>query len=210
MAQTKVVVEEVEVRSRLADLGLEKSEIKNIALKAVTARNEAVSIDPNNTPGMLAHIYGTRAIREEYLPKGWRQDDANNIPSTYSTERGVRLIYQNTDRACDESIDPKAVSGKGSASSRLVESGQRYLFEYMEQEDQDRGVGLPTWYVCVAANGDEVAVELSCPVAIDNNQFRGFSERIFIVNPGDWDGPDPRTDDDEQDEQEIDVNVTRK
>lgn len=45
------------------------------------------------------------------------------------------------------------------------------------------------WFLCVSINHqdpDDVRAELALPAAIDRGHFKGFLERIFIVNFGDW------------------------
>lgn len=210
MQQCQIYREDYDVNARLAQLGLRKEQLERIVLKAVIARNEAVPIDPNYAPGTLAYIYGTRAIREEYLPKGWQMDKTKNIESTFNPKHGIRLVYQNVDRACELDALPRALSGKGSASAQMVESGQQYLFEWMEEEDRRQGV-LPAWFLCVAVDGDKVTAELSCPVGIEDSQFSGFGERIFILQPGDWDTFDLlHAGSDEDEQQDFDVKITKK
>ena len=42
------------------------------------------------------------------------------------------------------------------------------------------------WYLCVFDDGKTVRAELSRPIDFQSGYFVGFSERIFILGPGDW------------------------
>jgi hypothetical protein len=103
------------------------------------------------------------------------------------------------------------MSRKGAGSARAVELGQYELFaEDKERKEKDVAeLTATTWMLFVHADGDDVRAELSCPIAINDEQFDGFHERILLVQKGEWDGPDPLADDDEP-PADYEVNVSRK
>ena len=101
MKYASILIKNHDVESRLASFGIIKAELLEVVHQASLARNESVSNDPNNAPGLLAYIYGTRQIREKFLRKGWRIDRTDNIEATLNPKTGMILIYQNTDSACD-------------------------------------------------------------------------------------------------------------
>lgn len=209
MHRVQVFNESWSVESKLTSLGITKQELITVALKAITAKNDAISIDPINTPGQLAYIYGVRAIREMLLPKaGWEIDRTDNIEGTLNSESKIKIIYQNVDYACTES-SPKAISGKGSAVKRLVENNTGFLWPEMENEFKAQ-VNTSIWFFCVSSHGDEIRAELSRPRSIEGNQFGDdFLERIFIITNNDW---NPVKDDDgsNSSEQDYDIPVTKK
>jgi hypothetical protein len=61
----------------------------------------------------------------------------------------------------------------------------------------------------VFAAGDDVRAELSRPIAVNDDQFDGFHERILLVKKGGWDSTEPFIDEDEP-PTEYDVTVSRK
>ena len=205
MNQTLVLKDSWDVDSKLETLDITKKELVSIAISAATAKNDAVSIDPINAPGQLSYIYGTRAIRMALLPKkGWRLDRHDNIETTFNQELNVRIIFQNVDFACSEH-SPKAISSKGNATKRLVENNAAFLWPEMEDDFKARE-NTSVWFFCVSTKGDEVRAELSRPCLIEDGQFCGFVERIYIIADNDW---NPVEDVDTND-QDFDIQVTRK
>lgn len=116
----------------------------------------------------------------------WEVDRTQNIESVVNRIAGIRVGYQNVDRAADRLFPPLPRSAKGAAAEGL--SGPN-LFEYSGIEAGPlTGVlsdGIPTYYVMV---GEDGSVELSHPV-IKDGMYKEFIERI-IVKPVDRDWSD--------------------
>ncbi len=127
MSQTQVISGSQEVDNRLKKFNVTKADLSEVIAKVVTARNQSVSIDPLAAGGLFAYIYGTRAIRELLLKKGWKLDRSENIESTCNEETGVKIVYQSAESASELNEDPRAVSNKGAGSKRMVASGQSDL-----------------------------------------------------------------------------------
>lgn len=171
------------VALRLAALGLEYVPLLQVVSKAVTARNDSVETDPINTPGQFAYIYGTRAIRQYLLPKGWNIDRSENIEATVNPHTGTRLIYQNCDVCCSSSRAPRAISTKGAAACRMLDYHNGDLFPQLLAEAQSLASGN-IWFLCVSVSGDDVRAELSCPGKLEGKQFSEFRERIYLSPDG--------------------------
>lgn len=207
MKNTQIFQDKPEVDSKLSALGVTKQELITAAIKAVTARNDATPIDPISAPGLLAYIYGVRALREMLLPKpGWKIDRTDNIEGTLNPELNIKILYQNVDSACVDNHFPRAVSGKGNASKRLVENNTAFLWPDMEDEFNTQA-NMSIWFLCVSVNNGEIRAELSRPRSIENKQFGEFLERIYIIDDNDW---NPVIDDTDLDDQDFDIQVTRK
>lgn len=185
-----VVSDAWEVRDDLRALGLSVDSITDIARQAAAAKAEALPIDPCSAPGTFAYIRGVRAIRLHLLPQGWRMSRSGNVESTVNDELGIQLIFQNVDTACEER-DPQAISGKGSGSRKLIESGQQGELFYQAQpahlstevqKPSALGVVPTVWVLCVSTEGKKLRAEVSCPKAFEGDQFEGFSKRIFVVD----------------------------
>lgn len=208
---TNILEKPLEVASRLSELGLTAEELKEIAFKAVSARNEAVPVDPLFTPGMFSYIHGVRAMRTTLMLKdGWEMDRGGNMEATFHEQLGVRIYFQNVDKACSSAI-PKAIAGKGRAAKQLIEQQNLYLFPEMEAEFQARE-NTEVWYFCVSVHDEEFRAELSRPRDIVGDQFHSFIERIFIVHGEGW-LLDPATTQDhehEAPEPELEITITRK
>jgi hypothetical protein len=86
-----------------------------------------------------------------------------------------------------------------------------YFPEYdVEDQDKRKKENAALWYYCVHINGDDVRAELSFPKRIEDKQFKGFNERIYIIKPGEWESMIPKADDNEPSAQDFEINVTRK
>lgn len=212
MPADRVVSQDYEIESRLNQLGLTASEMIGVVHQAMAAKAGFVLNHPLNAAGQLSYIYGTGALRDTLRTKGWEIDRTGNVESTYNPTTGMKIVFQNADSACDDGRDPKAISDKGPASSTAVDQGQGYLFpEYAaEDEAKRKKENAALWYLFVYINGDDVRAELSFPKRIEDGQFKGFNERIYIIKPGEWASMMPKVDDGEPPAQDFEINVTRK
>ena len=202
-----VHAEELEVAPRLERLGVTKSELLQVVRAAVGARRNATPFHPLSAGGLFAYLAGTEHLRRVYVPQGRQICRRDNIESIFHREIGIKIVYQNAERAGDPIFDPIEASRKGAGAARAVELGQYDLFpEARELECAD--ITAVTWYLFVYADGPDVRAELSCPVAINDEQFDQFHERILLVQKGNWDSPDPLADD--APPVDFEVNVSRK
>lgn len=220
MRNTQLFKEEYEVSSRLSEFGVSKAEFIQIVHEVVSARNDSVAIDPINAKGLLAYIFGVRGLRKTLLPKNWTMDRTYNIEGTVNPEGTIKIVYQNCEDAANPNPmkHPKVLSSKGPAIQKMV-GDQPYLFPDMEEEnlreieEHNRNLKCKVWFLCISVNEDDVRAELSCPVSIEDGQFNGFSERIFLLQKGDWDGGPDFDDFDPHYEDEVDefeVEISRK
>jgi hypothetical protein len=212
MAADRIVSQDYEVGSRLDQLGLSASELIGVVHQAVAAKADFVLNHPLNAAGQLSYIYGTGALRDALRTKGWEIDRTGNIEATYNPKTGMKIVFQNADSACEDGRDPRAISDKGPAAIRAVDVGQSSLFPEYDIEDQEKRKreNASLWYVFVYINGDDVRAELSFPKRIEEGQFKGFNERIYIINPGEWASMMPKAEDSDPPAQDFDINVTRK
>lgn len=184
MPRTEVCKNPSLVQSRLSNLGLRREALIEVAQKAAAARNDAVAIDPVNAAGLMAYIFGTRALRQYLLPNGWTIDRTENIEATVHPSSGITIVYQNCDSCCTPDSPPRPISAKGAASERMIEdrNGDFFVEELRAAEMAASG---NLWFFCVSVNANDVRAELSCPVGLDGKQFGRFRERIFILQDGD-------------------------
>lgn len=203
-----VLAEDFEVVPRLAQLGLRRDLLLDVVRAATGARRNATGFHPLSAGGLLSWIEGTGQLRRIFLPNGWDICRRDNIESIFHPEIGIKVVFQNAERAGDLLLDPIAASKKGAGSARAVELGQYELWP----EDKAKEVvevNATTWVLFVYADRDDVRAELSCPIAINEEQFDGFYERIILVEKGGWDATEPLTDSDEP-PAEYEVTVSRK
>lgn len=182
----------IDVQRRLADFALNTDQFMPIAAIARTWADDASPLMPQNAPGTLAYIYGVQELRQQLLGGEWEVDRTCGIEAVINRKLGVRIGYQNVDRACDHDFPPNPRSTKGTASENIC--GPNLFVHAGVEPGPLTGVrqdGIPTYYVMV---GEDGSVELSHPV-IKNGTYKHFHERIFIDRPTDeWEEEiDPET-----------------
>lgn len=171
-----------DVREQLSALGLTPEIVGTVARMVASAKAEALEIDPANSAGQRAYMAGVRAKRLMLLPLGWRMSRAGGVEATVNDDLGIQICYQTVDVACTEH-EPKAISGKGSGSRKLIQDGQGELFERnAPQSPVPLGTTPKVWVICVSTDFKRLRAEVSCPDAFEGDQFEGFSTRIFVVD----------------------------
>lgn len=206
-----ILAEDFEVTPRLEQLGTSKAELLSVVRAAVGARRNAVLFHPLSAGGLFSWLEGTAQLRRNFCAKDWEICRRDNIESVYSPELGIKIIFQNAEKAGDPVADPLASNRKGAAAARAVELGQGELFPEIRisRELEAKEQNAATWVLFVQADANTVRAELSCPKAIDEEQYAGFHERILLVQAGEWDAPAPLSDDGEP-PADYEVNVSRK
>lgn len=203
-----VLAEDHQIVPRLAQLGLRRDLLLEVVEAAVGGRRNATGFHPISAGGLLSWIQGTGQLRRVFLSHGWEACRRDNIESIFNPDTGIKVVFQNAERAGDRLTDPVATSRKGAGSARAVELGQYELWPEVNAHVVAE-ITATTWVLFVYARGDDVRAELSCPIAINEEQFDGFHERILLVEKGGWDGSAPLVEDDEP-PAEYEVPVTRK
>jgi hypothetical protein len=212
MPSTKITDGDHPVDVRLNWFGVSRKDFHKIVFEAVAARANFVPHDPSNAAGTLSYIFGTRALRDVFCQKkGWQLNRSGNIESVYHQEKGLKVVFQNASSACDPKKEPQAISEKGSGAAKAVELGQGTLFPETEEEKAAKSEGVAAlWYFFVRIDGVDVTAELSWPRSIDDRQFNGFNERIFVVRPGEWSDIDMSEFEGDSKVDEYEIEVTRK
>ncbi len=203
-----IISSQSEIQTRLNAFGLTKSELQQIAIKAITAKNGATTDHPPHAGGYFAYAEGTRALRETTLCKpGWEKDNTEGIASVINKELNIKIIYQNVDLSCS-AIPPKAISGKGNASKRIVDNGTMDCWEDLKNQFLVKEQ-YEVWYLCVSSNEDEIRCELSRPFSIEQKQFEGFIERVYIFTEDDFELITDEFDFDDN-ENDFNISITKK
>lgn len=214
MRAAKIFDKEWAVDPKLkAEFDVTRDELIHVIRQVVSARADSVDDDPLSAEGLFAYIHGTRNIRGLFKRKGWVTHREENVEAVRNPKTGKRIVYQSVDCASSNQRSPRSVTVKGPGSRRMIDLAQGGLFP-----DDEIREATPAWlsrfrpeiwYFCVAVNGDEVCAELSLPVSLEDGNFSGFFERIFILTGGDWAGLSVIEDSD-ADVVEFEPQVTRK
>ncbi|WP_444925895.1 hypothetical protein ACJJI4_17085 [Microbulbifer sp. TRSA002] len=208
MHSSRIYREPHEVPGELSQFNVSISELQKVALEAISARNEATSLHPQNAPGMYSYMAGVAALRALFIQKqGWEMARPNGVEAVKNEQQGKLILFQNVDVACGRH-DPNPLSSKGKGVAALVDNPSGYLWDYMA-DDAQQNENLHTWFFCVSCKEEEVRAELSRPRAVKNGNFGTFAERIFIIQDEDWNPVRNHRDADNQVE-EFDITITKK
>lgn len=190
MLPVRIYEEEWSVDARLREVfDVKRSDFFPIIREVVGARADAVENDPISAAGQFAYIHGTRNTRALFRPKSWLIERRDNIELVRHPDRPLMVRYQSVDLACSGEHNPQAISGKGAGSRRVINEAQLSLFPLLEpvqtfQSPLPIMTGL--WHLCVSVNGEDVRAEISLSRGIEDKNFSGFIERIFLVKKGEW------------------------
>jgi hypothetical protein len=186
----KLVISPPQVISRLADFGVEPRSAAGVGHAALAARNDSVPTDPKTAPGLLAYIYGVRAMRDAFTAPRYAVHSRQNIESVFDITAGRKIMFQTVDLACNEHHTPQPISEIGPAKESVIEYSTGYLFEEMQRAEDARQREMSAydraeaWYICTSFQNDHVTCELSRPIGVHEKKFAGFHERIFILQGG--------------------------
>ncbi|MFC6632953.1 hypothetical protein [Microbulbifer taiwanensis] len=212
MHPSRIYRESHEIPGELSQFDVSVSELQQVALAAISARNEATALHPQNAPGMYSYMAGVAALRALFIQKrDWEIARPNGVEAVANKRLEKLILFQNVDFACGRH-DPNPVSSKGRGVAALVDNPSGYLWDYMAEEAR-QCENLHTWFFCVSCNGDEVRAELSRPRAVENGNFGTFAERIFIIQDEDWNPAGGNSDNDSDADyqgEEFDITVTKK
>ncbi len=176
----KVSDNKVDVISRLSLLGISIDQVREIALRAITAKYNAVSNHPQNAGGTLAYLEGVKTLRDELgKDSDWEVARPNNMETIRNPKTKIEFAYSNVDYACRVEHNPQPISKKGKASKKAVDNNQIPLFE---DDCVSSLIGnYQLWYVLVSEKDGHINAEVSLPTLMEDGCFTEFKERIFCV-----------------------------
>lgn len=165
----------------------ERSDWISVVKAAVAARAGRTEDDAKAAAGFYAWNAGTAEMRRIFRKLGWEKGDHGGIETIANPSLGKMVAVLNTDAGTtDPSRSPKNRTTKGAASEKIVDlNNQREMFSV---EEISRRVNPPysLWYLCIYDDGHNVRAELSRPTQYSGGYVVGYSERIFLLEDGDW------------------------
>jgi len=175
---------------------------------AVAARARCTEDNAKSAPGFHAWDAATARSRQIFRREGWDRGDHNGIEVIVNHELKKMIAVMNTDGGtADPMRSPRNRTHKGSATERVIDLNNQY--EMFRSSDVAPLTEAPysLWYICIFDDGSRVRAELSRPSEYLAGSIVKFSERIFILEEGDWEKVllEPQGGDDHGGELEINV-----
>ena len=211
MKQT-VISDPIDVRTRLAELGLTVEVLTESILAGELASNSCTPNDPPSVPGFMFWARIVRALRENTVTDGFVRSDERNFSIVISPDRSYSIAVSTGDEATGDpsSPSPSTKYAKGPLTVEAVErNGQLLLFKEMEPpEGEDSKVTGITRILLVRKSGDLILCELSVPDKVVDGFVETWAERIILPTI-ELDGPERRANP-EDDAGDLDIDITRR
>src|SRR5579859_6709186 len=118
----------MDVRRRLAELGLEEQHLLRAVQRGQTARLSCTANHPVLFPGLCAWSETVRALREELIPLRWERSDEDNLPFTVNPDRTVAIAVATGDEATG--LRDRIPCTKSSKGPRTANAVQRNGLQY--------------------------------------------------------------------------------
>lgn len=197
---------------RLRALGLDRESLIEAVKACVAARSGCTDNDVQSAPGTVAWHATVRRLRELYRTRGWEKANLEGIEGIEHPDLRIRVTYVATDQHTGRpNASPRNRTPKGPAEEKVVDLNSQFdLFgDDTRARTSESYDGYSVWHLCVFDDGNAVRAELSRPIAFRDGRVIAFSERIFLLGPGDWEELD-LTSDDDGGHDDLDIDVRRK
>lgn len=183
-----VRVEALDVRSRLAELGLEEEPLREVVQRGFYAFTTCTPNHPPLIPGIWAWGETVRALREYVLRIGWSRSDEKNYSVVINPEGQIAIAVSTGDDAtgrADATPSTKARKGPSTIDAVNVNQLQLNLFPPTPIPTPPRDLSQKdervTWFLLMRRSLKEVRCELSLPSSIDaDGHIDGWVERILL------------------------------
>ncbi|WP_079437124.1 hypothetical protein [Zoogloea sp. LCSB751] len=170
--------------------GVTRDELDRVVLQCWSAFMSVGPLKPKGFGGTNAWAFGTEALRELFVPKGWLPVNPNNQPRVVSPDgkHAITVISGDSDTG-NPYREPQTRNKRGSQTLRSVSynSIQGQLFPVSSAVrrdfDLDSAEGQSLWILLfhVDTGAQEVRYELSRPVNFgDNDKVDGWEPRFIM------------------------------
>jgi hypothetical protein len=204
----------VDVAGRLDELGLKESVLKDAVKWGCGFVLDCTLNDPAQLPGILGWGKITRALRDSFVPLGWKVATHRSQALTVSADKSVAILVAGGDTLTGTAseISPTTRSAKGPATKDAIAENQRSFAEVSPEFAELEPTNTRTWVLlyCIDEEADEIRVELSFPRYIaDNGYVSTWSERV-LLSPIPLEGRTPPDGGEEIHEEQEEISVTRR
>ncbi len=175
----RVYVDPDEVDSRLSELALRRDVLVDAVKRGLLARLECTPNDPLTAPGYNAWQHTVRALRELSYPLGYAPNNSANQGLVINERLALSINIAGGDKWTGRTDGiPSTRSKKGPSMASAVRANTMSLFDDMEYPNSNRGSWLLLAYW--DANQQKIQLELSYPIAWDDERPVDYSERILL------------------------------
>jgi hypothetical protein len=185
---TVVRQEPGDVRSRLAELGLEEEPLKDAVRRGQLAFLNCTPNHPPPFPGMSAWAETVSALREYVIPLGWYRSNENNYALSVDSTGGTAIAVATGDDGTGRPDGtPSTNAHKGPSTLEAITVNQLQFSFMDERPSLARGASSrpknhrATWILLIRRASNEVRCELSLPISIgEDGHIDAWRERILL------------------------------
>lgn len=188
--QVNVLQKPHEILNRLAELGLEQSQLLRAARQGMAARFSCTGNHPPLAPGFYGWAETVRGLRDILMIHGWGRDDAGLLSLAVSPDGKMAIAVATGDEATgDPERTPCTKSSKGPRTKDAVEVNvlQLHLFDNEQAIKTDEQLKVVrsrlTYWLLIRIDEEAQALrcELSTPVYVGvDGKIAGWDERIIL------------------------------
>lgn len=188
--QTNVLQKAHEVSNRLAELGLEESQLLEAVRQGMAARFSCTPNHPPLAPGFYGWAETVRGLRDILMIHGWGRDDAGLLSLAVSPDGKTAIAVATGDEATgDPERTPCTKSSKGPRTKDAIEVNvlQLHLFDNEEAIKTDEQLTVVrsrlTYWLLIRIDEETQTLrcELSTPVYVGvDGKIAGWDERIIL------------------------------
>jgi len=180
----------------------------------VAARASRGADSPKASPGYFAWDAGITRMRQIFRREGWESGDDNGIELILNRDFRRKITVMNADAGvCDLNRSPRNRTLKGPAAEKITDLNNQLDLFRREHPRETKANAFDLWQLCVFDDGQLVRAEMSRPIEFSSGYFIGYSERIWILRPGDWERIAIETSSDgigESAGKDFEINIRRK
>jgi hypothetical protein len=158
-----------------------------IVKAAVAARARCTTDNARSAPGYYAWDAATARARKTFRREGWEKGDHEGLETIWNRDHRKMVAVMNTDAGTADLLrSPRNRTYKGPASQKVVDlNNQIEMFRHSEVALKPSSE-MELWYLCIYDDQGKVRAELSRPSEFNSGYVVKYSERIFILEAGDW------------------------
>ena len=186
-AETRLVVEPLDVRARLRELDLIETDLTESLLTGASGMALCTSNHPPIYAGLTFWAEAVRTLRDRKMADGWQRSDARNYSTVINADRTLQIAIARGDewtgRHDVPDGKPSTQHKKGTATQLAVEINQQLsLFDEVPAVlDEVPDAATTTWVLLHYLHAHKIRCELSRPTAINSSGFvEAWGERIIL------------------------------
>lgn len=175
--------------ARLRALGLEADWLVEAVLASELERQSCSPYEPSGSPGYKAWSTGFTNLAERLVPLGWKKVENIGLPRIINAKTAIAVaVCTGTEGVGLRSREPNSKHPRGIQSVLCVRRNQRQLNLFpdspLEQLPVPPEAEQITWWLLIysGANGN-LRAELALPVAMEDDRFSRWQERILLDIP---------------------------